>query len=604
MKISTLILASAAGLAALVQPLAPPAKAAEPGYDVVVERTSAEIYDPWTQRPDKVEVRAIRNEGAQGEGTLMAPELRARPGEILRLGVRNALGACPAQKPGDPACFNLVNIHTHGLWVSPSGNSDNVAVTIAPGQRFDYEFAVPADHPAGTFWYHPHIHGATTVHLASGMAGALIVEGERVPTMERPGDVDILFTQGTKRAFGDHVWLFSQIQYGCYDPAGRLRATDRPEDGMPTSELEPWSCAPGEVGTVDDWDLFGRFRENTSGRLIGINGAVQPTLGGFVTGRFERLRLIHAGLRLPVRMSIRKLAAGAPLPRDVPGREQAAWIARYCTGAPVQQFHFADDGLTRSAMEQVDKAILFPGSRFDGLVYFSEPGRYCVVNELDEQRVFGLLEVTGPSAPQANLAEHLAATLSAAARQRIANGAVRARVLADIAGGLHLGAFVWHAPIRDAEVTGHQTAVMSIDDQPDGSAIFGIDGRAYGEGQPTRRLTLGATEEWEVSSKVGNHPFHIHVNPFEVVAVRDDKGRDVTTPGTESFDPDYAGVVGSWRDTIIVKAGYHLTMRTRYRRYLGDFVMHCHFASHGDSGMMQNVSVVLPGEGMAHHMGH
>ncbi len=539
------ILAGAAWLVAAVWLVGGPAKAGDPAYEVVVERTAAQVYDPWTQRSDKVELRNIREAGAAAGGQLIAPEIRARPGEILRLGVKNSLAPCPPQAPADPACFNLVNIHTHGLWVSPSGNSDNVAITIAPGQRFDYEFAIPADHPAGTFWYHPHIHGATTAHLASGMAGALIIEGERIPAMDRPGDVDILFAQGAGQAFGDHVWLFSQIQYGCYDPAGRLRAPARPADGARPTDIEPWSCAPGDVGTVDDWGLFGRFRENTSGRLIGINGAVQPSLGGFVTGRFERLRLIHAGLRLPVRMTVRKLASGAPLPRDVPAREQAAWIARYCTGAPVTQFHFADDGLTRSAIKPVQKAVLFPGSRFDGLIYFSEPGRYCLINELDEKRVLGLVEVGGPMAPQADIAGHLADTLSAGARRRIADTAVRARVLADLAQVLRLDAFVWHAPIRDAEITGRQTALMSIDDQPDGSAIFGIDGRAYGEGQPTRRLTLGAVEEWEISSGEGSHPFHIHVNPFEVMAVRDDQGRDVTTPGTEGFDPDYAGAVGS-----------------------------------------------------------
>lgn len=36
----------------------------------------------------------------------------------------------------------------------------------------------PQPHPSGTFWYHPHAHGATHNQVASGMAGFLIVEGD------------------------------------------------------------------------------------------------------------------------------------------------------------------------------------------------------------------------------------------------------------------------------------------------------------------------------------------------------------------------------------------------------------------------------------------
>ena len=35
--------------------------------------------------------------------------------------------------------------------------------------------------------------------------------------------------------------------------------------------------------------------------------------------------------------------------------------------------------------------------------------------------------------------------------------------------------------------------------------------------------------------------------------------------------------------------------RTRYRRDIGDFVLHCHILEHEDQGMMQNVRIALPG---------
>ena len=49
---------------------------------------------------------------------------------------------------------------------------------MEPGESYDIEIAIPDDHPRGTYWYHPHHHGSADVQISSGMAGALIVEGD------------------------------------------------------------------------------------------------------------------------------------------------------------------------------------------------------------------------------------------------------------------------------------------------------------------------------------------------------------------------------------------------------------------------------------------
>lgn len=112
-------------------------------------------------------------------------------------------------------CINDTNIHTDGLWPSPAGNSDNVPIAVPPGGRFDDEYLIPADHPAGTFWYHPHRHGSSLYQLGSGMAGALIVEGDRLPTADRPGDIDVLLRDERGRAFPDRELLLQQVNYAC-----------------------------------------------------------------------------------------------------------------------------------------------------------------------------------------------------------------------------------------------------------------------------------------------------------------------------------------------------------------------------------------------------
>jgi len=60
--------------------------------------------------------------------------------------------------------------------VSPEDNGDNIFVTIAAGDSFDYQYVLPVDHPPGVFWYHPHHHGFAADQVFGGLYGAIIVE--------------------------------------------------------------------------------------------------------------------------------------------------------------------------------------------------------------------------------------------------------------------------------------------------------------------------------------------------------------------------------------------------------------------------------------------
>ena len=119
-----------------------------------------------------------------------------------------------------------------------------------------------------------------------------------------------------------------------------------------------------------------------------------------------------------------------------------------------------------------------------------------------------------------------------------------------------------------------------------------------------------------MKSNFASHPFHIHVNPFQIVKIIAPDGKtDVSEPGaidnfgtTRRRQADhrsgYPGLKGVWKDTLLIKnAGggsgqYTIVVRTRYERYIGDFVLHCHILDHEDQGMMQNVRIAVPdGEG-------
>jgi len=103
-----------------------------------------------------------------------------RPGDTLRVHLRNRLPRLPSMpvRMDRPHQWTNMNLHTHGLHVSPAGNADNVFIDIPPGDDQQYTIRVPADHPAGSFWYHPHRHGGVTQQLRAGMAGLLIVRGD------------------------------------------------------------------------------------------------------------------------------------------------------------------------------------------------------------------------------------------------------------------------------------------------------------------------------------------------------------------------------------------------------------------------------------------
>jgi FtsP/CotA-like multicopper oxidase with cupredoxin domain len=581
-----------AAASASASPPAPEAGDVERSFEIV--RAKGEIRNPWTGGNDPVELRSFRGSGAK-DGDFVAPTIRIAPGRVLTVDLHNRLGECSAEERKAGRCFNDTNLHTHGLWVSPSGNSDNVLISIAPGERFRYRYEIPADHPAGTFWYHPHRHGSGFVQVGSGMAGALVVTGDRKPTADRPGDVDILLKDSKGAAFRERIMLLQQIQYACFDDRKQIEGVMK-EDAY----VRPWTCAPGRVGGIEsddhDWDW------RWSGRFTGINGKVQPRLEPARTGAFERWRLVHAGTREPVRMRLYRLDPSAPALETVRGAEQEAWIARYCTGEPLPMWHIASDGLTRSAVRRTQEAALFAGDRMDVLTRFPAAGRYCLVQhvvpkgkKLNVSRVLAVVEARG-SANAAEDGDAMLQSLLVRAASRGLEGAVAERVASELREGMKLTSFVWHKPIAKEDVGGYREAILNILEPPDtnGAVMFHVNGRPYDHDRIDHVLPLGGTEEWHVRSLLADHPLHLHVNPFQIVWIRDSEGRDVTDPKAPTYDPDYAGLAGEWKDTVILKEGYRVAFRTRYERFTGDFVTHCHIMFHGDHGMMMNLRIAEP----------
>lgn len=163
-------------------------------------------------------------------GGFPGPTLRLREGETVRLNFTNNLP-------------EATNLHLHGLHVPPS--VDDPLALVQPGESRLYEFTVPKG-SAGTYWYHPHVHGRVAPQLYAGLAGLLVVEGPLDALPELKGAEEHLLVLKD--------WLFSG------------------------NRIPAW--------THMDW-MNGR-----EGSLLTVNAAVRPTLRA--QKATLRLRLLNA----------------------------------------------------------------------------------------------------------------------------------------------------------------------------------------------------------------------------------------------------------------------------------------------------------------------
>jgi FtsP/CotA-like multicopper oxidase with cupredoxin domain len=110
------------------------------------------------------------------EGTYLAPTLRFKKGQKVRLILNNNL---PAQSI----------LHWHGLHV-PANMDGNPMYAINHGETYIYEFEIL--NRAGTYFYHAHTHGVTARQVYSGLAGLLIVSDDQEQALNLPsGEYDV-----------------------------------------------------------------------------------------------------------------------------------------------------------------------------------------------------------------------------------------------------------------------------------------------------------------------------------------------------------------------------------------------------------------------------
>lgn len=137
--------------------------------------------------------------------------------------------------------------------------------------------------------------------------------------------------------------------------------------------------------------------------------------------------------------------------------------------------------------------------------------------------------------------------------------------------------------LRGLPVANSRTVRFSMQPQPSGPPQFLINDMNFDQwgARNLAVMKLNTVEEWTLTNTTGEyHPFHIHVQPFQVVSVNGVPAKGVDYRDTVPIPPMQDGVPG----TVVI--------RQRYADFTGRFVVHCHILFHEDHGMMAPVNVV------------
>lgn len=554
-----------AGTAALALTTASPAALAQQAAKAAPAPKQTDIqlecaFKDMTIDGTKVRLRAYNDQ-------IPGPLMKIFPGQRVRVTLKNSLPPYDSSAwSGDhnvPHRLGSTNLHVHGLNViphlfEPIGTSDPKApmIEIPPGGSKQYVFDIPPDHPPGLNWYHPHHHGSTAVQAVTGMAGGIVVYGaiDEVPAIKAAKEYFIvmqdiglfpseddpnIWTYLPKQnaiwqTFGNNVTIYDpktqkdvptnlqggfttgdyKLRYYLTNGAAFFKETHNPQDPTnPTpAQLKPprFTLAPGEVA---------RFRM--------LNGCSDNYMPIAVEGHEMHLLALD-GVNFPNVRVLPQTKIPDPNQRD-PGTEGQIQLA------PANRAEFmikgsATPGIYRIVQIQQAQQFLYSA-----------------------QKTIAEIEVKGAPVTMA-----LPTALPIPTREY---PLIKPSEIQNLRVIYFAGQF-----------PGTENPYVGID--------FLLNGQQYDDTQVNYVVDRDGVEEWRLvvgDSQHGGtegHPFHVHVNSFEVISVN---GK-LLEPGTI-------------KDTVWIPAESTVVIRMRFKQFIGKTVFHCHILPHEDTGMMQNLLI-------------
>jgi FtsP/CotA-like multicopper oxidase with cupredoxin domain len=119
---------------------------------------------------------------------------------------------------------------------------------------------------------------------------------------------------------------------------------------------------------------------------------------------------------------------------------------------------------------------------------------------------------------------------------------------------------------------------FTLDKQPDGSVLYGINGVPFSKAKPFIAKE-GETQIWTlVNNTDWTHPWHLHGFFFQVLDDNDVPVRPL-----------------AWKDTVTVPFKKSVKVAVKFDEgHVGKWMMHCHILDHADGGLMGTVQVGTP----------
>lgn len=553
---------------------------------LVLSYLTTTLFNPATGKNQTVTLRNMF-------GSIPAPTLRVRVGDLLRIKVFNNL----PPNPPDPnptkhlRYHNSTNLHTHGLHVypdiypqpfTPPGQDPNLGTPplvygdfvvddpeygIQPGQTRQYEYRIRDDHPAGTYWYHPHLHGSSAMQVGSGMAGALIIEGPIDDVAEIAAAQERVFVFQSP-LYDETGRLESFAQVGSYttnEPPFLINAVRQPVILMKSGEVQNWRFV--NAGTfnmlnlsLDRHTLYQYSHDGNPRRTLRPvaplpdSSFVPPTTPpatypeGVVLGVGGRTNvLVKAGAPGTYQLRTFPIEIGRNPAGVIPGDVVATVVVRddpFPMSLPPEPLP-----VTPFLTPITDEELAAAGGLKRTIVMRVIPSK---------QPNPPLIDPPPLEWPDWILQENYPPGANPPQPSQI-NDKVYALGSAGNAPSQNPGMPTTYIPFQSSKAI-------------------------------TQMVALNAVEEWTIVNYNNiRHPFHIHVNPMYVVAVN---GKRLAEPYWADTVPlpynDNAPPPGSNTPATVTS----FTFRMRFLHYTGRYVMHCHMLVHEDMGMMQGVTVV------------
>jgi len=474
-----------------------------------------------------------------------SPTLHVNPGDKIFLTVTNMVPDVPGAPAevvsnGQDACgsatmtLSSVNVHFHGTNTAPVCHSDETIRTlINSGESFTYQIQIPKDEPPGLYWYHPHVHGTSSVAVDGGASGAIVVEGiekvqpavsglpERVLVLrDQPLNPNVpVLTQShpVTPPFWDASINYVPIVYPVDKPAVLK---------MHAGEKEFWRVTNSSANTVMDIQLTYDHVQQPL-QIVALDGV--PT--GSHDGKQEGVIVTQHDILLPP-AGRAEFMVTAPTAEVKNAMFSTLAIDSGPLGDSLPFRPFATIALTKDALG----LPVMPKAR----------------KATDPERFAGLEKIKPSAQRHLYFSETFGHAVHGDAKLETGNEA-HGR------GALRVNFFI--------TVKGDKPKLFDPNDPP---AIT---------------TTQGAVEDWTIQNRAPEvHEFHIHQVHFLLLAVN---GVPVPAEQRQLYDTFQ---VGYW-DQVGPYPSIKVRMDFRGPT-VGDFVYHCHILQHEDAGMMAKIRVL------------